>query len=784
VLVALTALVGGVVLAAAAAGRRTAAAFPSFLAAHGFDAGVYTEEPWPSRVKLAEVSGATELVGLDSGQPSCRCPHPIDPTDFGVIYAPPGGRSLSKLVSGRWAAPSAPDQVVASFTLQQDYGLRLGSVVRVPFYSSQQTSAFNNAVGAPPAPDGPVVAFHVVGFEATEYEFPAGLAPSYDLYATPAFARSVLPRTAFGYVYAVRLRRGAADLARFDAQVRALGASASGEDLLATSVEASVHPQAVGWWALAALATLVGVAVLGQALARQSMVESEDYPTMAALGADRRQLLIVGLVQALVVAVLGAGGAVVVATALSPIAPLGEARIAETYTGVNFDAVVLLPGALATVAVVFALGIRPAFRASRALPSDDRAPPPRPSVLVGHLAALGAPPSALIGVRNAFERRSGQANAPVGPALLGTVFAVVALCGTAVFGASLSHLTATPRLFGDAFQVNFTDPDGSGALPGLLMHLEHDPAVSGITEGLAVQVAVDKVAVGAIAGSPVRGRFLLSVVDGRLPDEPGEIGLGASTMRRAGAHLGSTVQLSVPVPSGGARTVPFRVVSQVSFPVLGGAVSLGTGAALTIAGYETAACPAGPGRAGCVRALLSGPADGGFLVSVVPGRQGQAAVDYYLAAYRSIAALPVTPTSLVNFGEAVNFPLIFGGMLALSGAATLVHLLVVSVSRRRREMGLLKALGFVNGQIAATVAWQATAVALVGVVIGLPLGTALGRAVWDAFADNLGAVPVPVVPSWLLAAIVLGIFIAANLLAVAPALAARRSRPQQLLRAQ
>ena len=172
------------------------------------------------------------------------------------------------------------------------------------------------------------------------------------------------------------------------------------------------------------------------------------------------------------------------------------------------------------------------------------------------------------------------------------------------------------------------------------------------------------------------------------------------------------------------------------------------------------------------------------MVSVVPGRRGVAAVNRYLHAYQSIVALPVTPTSLVNFGEAVNFPLIFGGLLAISGAATLVHLLVVSVSRRRREMGLLKSLGFVNRQIAATVAWQATALALAGVVVGLPVGTALGSWIWDAFASNLGAVPVSVVQAWLLSTIVLGILVVANLLAVVPAFAARRSRPQQLLRAQ
>ena len=50
------------------------------------------------------------------------------------------------------------------------------------------------------------------------------------------------------------------------------------------------------------------------------------------------------------------------------------------------------------------------------------------------------------------------------------------------------------------------------------------------------------------------------------------------------------------------------------------------------------------------------------------------------------------PTGLINFGEAVSFPLLFGVALSLFGAATLVHLLLVSVSRRRAEAGLLKVL--------------------------------------------------------------------------------------------
>jgi hypothetical protein len=246
-------------------------------------------------------------------------------------------------------------------------------------------------------------------------------------------------------------------------------------------------------------------------------------------------------------------------------------------------------------------------------------------------------------------------------------------------------------------------------------------------------------------------------------------------MRRLGAHLGSFVHVTFR-----NHTTPFRVVSQVSFPVIdGGIVGLGSGALITVAGLRHAACPPGPEQAIC-RQKFKGQY--GILASFVAGPRGQAAVNHYLAAYSSIARPPITPISLVNFGEAVNFPLIFGAMLAVFGAATLAHLLVVSIARRRRETGLLKVLGFVNGQVASAVAWQATTVAVVGIVIGVPLGVVIGRAIWRAFTVNLGAVPVSVVPTALLGGLVAGVVIAANLIAVAPALAARRASPGDLMR--
>ncbi len=780
----LIALVGGFVLAATSAGRRTDSAFSGFLAAHGIDAVAYATQPVPKLATLPEVASATRIGAPASGQPRCSCGQQINGADFGVDVVPPKARAYSKLLSGHWPDPSSADQVLASTTLQHDYHVNIGTVITVPFYAPSQLQAVFSATGALPKPIGPTVAFHVVGIEVSEGEFSSGTTPSYNVYATPAFARTVATRTGNFTVYLIRLRHGTADLPRFTSDTNALGAAglAGAQNFQQTnaSVQSSIHPQAIGWWVLAVLALLVGLLVIGQALARQSVVESEDYPTFATLGLEQRQLVTLGVVRNLVLAIGGAIGAVALATVLSPVTPVGEARIAEPTTGISFDALVLLPGLFAIVAVVLALGIFPALRAASTLDADDESRVYRPSAVVGQLAATGAPPSAVIGVRHALQRGRGRATVPVGTALIGMAVAVTALCATAVFGESLSHLTATPRLYGDPFQLNINVVSGQPD-PTLLRSLEHDPAVTGITHGFGTEISINKVVVGAVAGSAVRGPVLLSTVTGHFPARDDEIGLGASTMRQAGAHLRSVIPVTVTGPSGTKRTVRFRVVAEISFPVLSGIAGLGSGAAFTIPGYEEAACPAGPTQAQCEQAI-AGTSNGGLLVSVVPGARGRAAVKHYVDSYLSLAKLPITPTSLVNFGEAVNFPLIFGVMLALFGAATLAHLLVVSVARRRREIGLLKVLGFVNHQIASAVAWQATALALVGILVGVPVGLAVGEAVWKAFASNLGVVPVAVVPVWIVVGLAIGVVVVANLLAIAPALAATRSRPGQLLR--
>jgi ABC-type lipoprotein release transport system permease subunit len=782
ILVVLIAIVGGLVLAAAAAGRRTATAFPRFVASHGYDVYIFNQKPVPGLSRLPGVSSVTTIGDPASGQPTCTCTtRAINPSNFYINeMTPPALRRVVKLVAGQMPAASSPYDVLASFTLQQDYGVQIGSVIRTPLYASSQLPALERGAGKL-TPSGPTVALRVVGIGAAEMEFPSGTTPEYDLFTTPAFARVVNKRVPRASVYLVRLREGTTSLPRLAAAVGSLHVDyVSNQATAAAAVAASIHPQAVGWWVLAVLAALAGLAVVGQALSRQSVVESEDYPSLVAVGLLRRQLVALGTARNLMVALVGAAGAILVAFALSPLTPVGEARLAEPSTGLAFDPLVLLLGALGTVVVVLFLGIWPTVRAAQAGGGGKRASGNHPSSVVAKVAAIGAPPSAVIGVRHALERGRGTASVPVGTALFGSVLAVAALCATVVFADSLTHLTSTPVLYGSNYQLSFSTSNGGPGNPtSWVSSLERDRSISAIMLAATPEVSIKGHDVLAFVGKAVRGPLLLSTVDGRLPTGDHDMTLGATTLHQVGAHVGSVLEVTLQLPTGGTRSVPFHVVGTASFPSDAGG-GLGTGSAFTLAGYLDAACPLGRAEAECRQAFT---ANQNFLVlaKATSGPKGQAAIARYVTQDR--ATRPTIPTSLVNFGEAVNFPLILGFVLAVFGVATLLHLLVVSVVRRRREMGLLKAIGFVNRQVGATVLWQASTVALVGVVIGIPLGIVVGRVVWNAFATNLGAVPVAAVPVLAIAVVAIAVFVVANALAVLPALtAARRQSVGQLLR--
>ena len=133
------------------------------------------------------------------------------------------------------------------------------------------------------------------------------------------------------------------------------------------------------------------------------------------------------------------------------------------------------------------------------------------------------------------------------------------------------------------------------------------------------------------------------------------------------------------------------------------------------------------------------------------------------------------PAEIVNYRSIGSTPALLGAALAAGAVAALALTLVASVRRRRRDLALLKALGFTHRQLAATVAWQSTIAVGVGVVVGVPLGIVAGRWLWDLFAHELHVVPESSVPLFTIAMVAVGAIVLANVIAALPGRDAART---------
>ncbi|HEY0936902.1 MAG TPA: hypothetical protein VGD91_24600, partial [Trebonia sp.] len=333
-LLALLVAVGtGLVLSAVTAGRRADAAFPGFVAAHGYDGIVYASTPLPQLAVLPDVTRVVETRVPFYGQLTCSCGKEINQNDLGVREVIPAALPrVVKLVGGRLPDQSDPDEVLASYTLQRDYGIGPGTLIRMPMAAASQWPQIRKAVngeGPPPAKAlGPVRTLRVTGIVVAENEFPSGQGAAYDFYPTAAFAAATKD-TPYFIFYNVRLRHGEADFGRFEATVSGkYGAGVQDLDEAATAVNGSIHPQAVAWWVVASLTALTVLVVVGQALGRQGAADDTDGPVLAALGLRSGQFAALNLLRTLAIAVTGAAAGIGIATLLSAFTPVGEARLA------------------------------------------------------------------------------------------------------------------------------------------------------------------------------------------------------------------------------------------------------------------------------------------------------------------------------------------------------------------------------------------------------------------------------------------------------------------------
>lgn len=665
-----------------------------------------------------------------------------------------------KMVAGRF--PQRLGEVALSSGLARKLGVGVGDPLTVDAAAPDQLEAMfstNDTV----QPDGPRHDATVVGvgddasLVSTGADFHAVVLP-----------RSYLDRFGAGYPgspgrVAVLRRVLRADLApgadrsRFVAGVDALyGGETStipGDDRpsLAASVEDSVGVQVTALWLFGAAAALASAVAVGHTLARLVAVAAGDDAILAALGLPRRRRIAVLTALGLVAGAAGAVGAVAGAVALSPLMPIGPARRVEPDPGVAGDWAVLGAGAAAIVAVTTARAAVAAWRLT-----GRKAPAPRLSRVVAGLARAGVRPAPRLGVTMALDSRAGRATVPARAVLLGALTGIAGLVAAFVFAASFDHLRSSPRLIGRDWDANVVEQVGEA--PALRATAARLRATDGVAS--VVPYSLSEVTVGGerfeAMGIGQGGRFRPALLEGRHPRAEGEALAATDVLRDLDAAAGHTVTMNGPQ---GSRRV--RLVGRVA-----GEDHLILDAAL-------------------VERLGLEVFDNGFFVRVAEGADRDAVLKELRADYPVVEDATATQNTAVgDLERARGFPQALGAFLAVLAVSAVGHGVALSVRRRRRELAVVRALGFTRRQVASVVVAHASTVAVAGVVAGVPAGILLGRLAWSQVAENVGAVVDVAVPLSVVALIAVGALVASNLVAALPGRRAVSIEPATVLRAE
>jgi hypothetical protein len=291
------------------------------------------------------------------------------------------------------------------------------------------------------------------------------------------------------------------------------------------------------------------------------------------------------------------------------------------------------------------------------------------------------------------------------------------------------------------------------------------------------------------------------ILSGHTFEANNEVVLGAATLAALHKKVGDTVSVSYGSPHDAPVYIPptpLLIVGTATMPAIGNSgtlhPSMGNGALI----------PTGIEPLAMKQALISpDPNSNGPAIEVVRLRGGVTPAAGLSSIQRiartangvlnadpngggtSFIVLPVQrPAEIVNYQSTGATPAILASGLAAGAVVALGLTLAASVRRRKRDLALLKTLGFTQRQLAASVVWQASVVASIGVVVGIPIGIALGRWLWTLFARAIYAVPLPSVPIVEIVVVALGALVLANLAAAIPGRIASRTPTALVLRAE
>ncbi|MCU1460936.1 MAG: hypothetical protein JWO37_1011 [Acidimicrobiales bacterium] len=807
-------------MASVAAARRTQSSFSAYLKSTnpsdltisafgvGPGSGAGQQKSFTDTVAhLPHVRHLATLIGLDAialgpdGNPS---PHTDNVIPAGSADGLFSRQDRVTVIRGRAADPNRSDEFVASREAASELGLHVGQVMPIAFYIDAQTNApdFSAQTVAPKIRLG-VRLVGIIESSNDVVQDDVDRLPGLMVF-TPAISRQLVAGSTVA-TYNLQLDHGGRDAAAVEqAFLRVLPAGSTYNFHLTSrahgAVERAVRPESIALGGFGLITGLVALFIAAQAIIRQVRAGDAEVQVLRAIGAGPSTTVADGLTGVLGAVVLGAMLAVGVAIALSPIAPLGPVRAVYPTPGIAADWTVLGLGLLVLIVVLGVVAVAIAYRAAphRAARTSAVAPERRSSA-ARLAAASGLPEPGVVGIRFALDRGRGPAAAPVRSALLGTTLAVVMMVATLTFGASLHALVSRPALYGWNWSY-ILDPSNKVPTNAVAM-LNHDPAVSAWTGVTVANAQIDGQNIPILlqqAGAQPQPPIL----SGHELEADDQTVLGAETLKRLHKRIGDSVVVTYGTPEAAPVYVPpttLHIVGTATMPAIGFSSitgdhpSMGSGALIPV-GIEPLAFREAQRSPDPL--IDDGP--GTALVRLRPGvtaAAGRADMQRIAdAAIKALAAdpnsggsdvrvLPVErPAEIVNYRSVGATPAVLALGLAAGAVVGLALTLVASVRRRRRDLALLKTLGFRPRQLAATVAWQASVAAVIGIVLGVPLGIALGRQLWIIFAHSIHAVPHPAVPVPSVLLVAAGTLVLANLVAALPGRSAARTPAAMVMR--
>jgi ABC-type antimicrobial peptide transport system permease subunit len=538
------------------------------------------------------------------------------------------------------------------------------------------------------------------------------------------------------------------------AQVKSVNTASSTAALVVDTVDL----QRNGYAVLALASGLAALSMIALLFAGVTRLRPAETLALRAVGFGRRELALAICLPGLFVILIGTIGAIGAAVLFEGLVPTGLAERIGAGRQLGDDVGFL---ALSAVCVAMILGTLVAAVAQRSTHVARADPPSR-----RRAQALLRWPALALGLRYATGGLTRAGRRQAAAALLTVAVATTGISAVAVIVQSRDELLADPSRIGKFFDVYlYTYTDSADAQTDRET-LAHSSAVAGVAMINIFTVSVDGQGAAAISVKAAGNGLAPPVVEGRLANAADEMVVSVPFLRRLHRHVGDTVEVSGPAGHHGVR-----VVGTVVLPFVA-AVAAGEQVAMTASGRDAVGAePEGyvlgvdlrdPAAARSFRASndrldacetapllellgvdrLVGPASGAVSLCVPRGDQRAA----------SLNELGAVPRFIVGF-------------LIVLGIAGLAFLLRTSIRGARRDLAVLRAIGFTRRQTTTTVLVHAATVGLLGSLAALPFGLALGRWAWRGLAEAIGVAVRPEVSIMGTLGVVLGALVVAELVA-------------------